>query len=233
MTLAFLLNVAGCATTATSNPAVTDVDIDASIGTVDLAGLQTAMASGALIVDARGAGSFANGHIDDAINIPCRDDDALSRLPEDKAHQVIFYCGGPKCPASSKAATKAIALGHTNVAEFKGGFPVWLEAKHPIPVLDLAEVNTATANGAMLVDARSAESYAAGHIDGAINIPCRDRDAYSQLPENKDTQLIFYCGGPQCRASNKGALKAMMRGHMNVAEFKGGFPAWSATQSAQ
>ena len=52
-----------------------------------------------------------------------KDAEAMSRLPEDKNHQVIFYCGGPKCPASNIAATKAVALGYTNINEFKAGFP--------------------------------------------------------------------------------------------------------------
>jgi 3-mercaptopyruvate sulfurtransferase SseA len=48
----------------------------------------------------------------------------------------------------------------------------------------------------MLIDARPPHKYIKGHIPTAINIPFSQFDELKdQLPENKSTILIFYCGG--------------------------------------
>jgi 3-mercaptopyruvate sulfurtransferase SseA len=48
----------------------------------------------------------------------------------------------------------------------------------------------------MLIDARPPHKYTKGHIPSAINIPFSQFDELKdQLPENKSTVLIFYCGG--------------------------------------
>ena len=107
------------------------------------------------------------------------------------------------------------------------------EATPEIPVYDWAQVTEAMGSGAILVDARGAQSYANGHIENAINIPCRGADeTYSVLPADRNTQVVFYCGGPACSASNKGATAAARLGYTNVAEYKGGYPEWKSQQPA-
>lgn len=107
------------------------------------------------------------------------------------------------------------------------------EASVEIPVFNWDQVSAAMGNGAILVDSRGANSYAKGHIEGAISVPCKSGDeGYAALPEDKATQLIFYCGGPACSASNKGALAASERGYTKLAEYKGGYPEWKSQQPA-
>ena len=107
------------------------------------------------------------------------------------------------------------------------------EAGVEIPVYTWDQVNEAVSAGAVLVDARGATSYANGHIDGAINIPCSGPDeTYTVLPQDRDTQVIFYCGGPACSASTKGALAASRLGYTKLAEYKGGYPDWKSRQPA-
>ena len=100
-----------------------------------------------------------------------------------------------------------------------------------IPHLNWDQVSKDMAAGAVLVDARRSTSFTEGHIAGAINVPVSDDNAYANLPSDKNTKLIFYCGGPACSASTKCAKKARAAGYVNVAEFKGGFPEWSEKQS--
>lgn len=46
----------------------------------------------------------------------------------------------------------------------------------------------------LLIDVRSPEEYASGHIPGAINIPHKSIDNYlSALLEHKDKPIILYC----------------------------------------
>ncbi len=48
-----------------------------------------------------------------------------------------------------------------------------------------------------LIDSRPAARYSASHLPGAISIPVPQmKDLQGMLPEDKDTLLIFYCGGP-------------------------------------
>ena len=53
------------------------------------------------------------------------------------------------------------------------------------------------ANETMLVDARPKKAkYDKGHIPSAISIPDSEFDKLKgKLPADKDTPLIFYCGG--------------------------------------
>jgi rhodanese-related sulfurtransferase len=74
------------------------------------------------------------------------------------------------------------------------------------------------------LDARDEQSYNAGHINGAVLYTS------SQLPANKNTPLVFYCGGLKCPASAKAAKKAIELGYTNVMVFKGGWAEWSKSQ---
>ncbi len=215
------------------------------VAVYDWAQTEQAVAAGAVIVDARSPASYENGHIAGAINVPCKDDSAFANLPADKNTQLVFYCGGPACSASNKAASAAAAKGYTRVAEYKGGYPEWAKANgievkpaaraavDGIPVLAWADVQAAVNGGALLVDARSAESFQKGHIAGAINVPYKDDAAYAGLPQDKAKQLIFYCGGPACSASTKCATTARDKGYSTVAEYRGGYPEWEKAQAAQ
>jgi rhodanese-related sulfurtransferase len=52
--------------------------------------------------------------------------------------------------------------------------------------------------GVMIIDSRPAKpKYVNGHIPSAVNIPDSQFDKMkAQLPEDKNTLLIFYCEGP-------------------------------------
>jgi rhodanese-related sulfurtransferase len=76
--------------------------------------------------------------------------------------------------------------------------------------------------GAMVIDARDADSYTAGHIDGAVNY------SQAQLPADKSAALVFYCGGTKCPAAQRAANKAIEEGYTNVMVFRGGWAEWQA-----
>lgn len=49
-------------------------------------------------------------------------------------------------------------------------------------------------NGAILVDVRSPEEYAEGHVEGAKNIPIDSLPgSLSKFGENKDQEIVLYC----------------------------------------
>jgi 3-mercaptopyruvate sulfurtransferase SseA len=64
-----------------------------------------------------------------------------------------------------------------------------------VPRVSLEDAKTATENGtAIIVDVRSAESFASGHIPGAVNIPLGLIEADpSALDLEEDEWIITYC----------------------------------------
>lgn len=49
-------------------------------------------------------------------------------------------------------------------------------------------------SGALLIDVRTAEEFAGGHLDGAINIPYEQIDALvAAIGDDKQRQVVLYC----------------------------------------
>jgi rhodanese-related sulfurtransferase len=82
----------------------------------------------------------------------------------------------------------------------------------------------------MIIDSRpAARKYDIGHIPGAVNIPDTQFDelAPKMLPPDKSKLLIFYCEGPDCVLSHKGAFKAEKLGYTNIVVYTEGYPEWA------
>lgn len=59
----------------------------------------------------------------------------------------------------------------------------------------------------VLIDVRSPELYAKGHVPGAINIP-HGKIIESRMNEYpKDTIFVVYCAGPHCNGAHRGAIR--------------------------
>lgn len=79
----------------------------------------------------------------------------------------------------------------------------------------------------VLVDALSEEDFLKLHLPGAINIPAdRVRQLASELIPNKDVEVIVYCAGPECHASDKAASEFNAMGYSNVRRYVGGKHDW-------
>jgi phage shock protein E len=65
------------------------------------------------------------------------------------------------------------------------------------------EARRLVGNGAVLLDVRTPEEFATGHIDGAINIPVDDLDGRLSEVGDKDKPVIVYCrsGSRSARAA--------------------------------
>ncbi|HOU93518.1 MAG TPA: rhodanese-like domain-containing protein [Polyangiaceae bacterium] len=58
--------------------------------------------------------------------------------------------------------------------------------------VDGGEAQTLVANGALLVDVRTASEYAAGHVDGAVNLPLAELpDRLAELDASR--AVVVYC----------------------------------------
>lgn len=104
------------------------------------------------------------------------------------------------------------------------------DAGYPVPV-DLATLQAEIAAGALLVDARIAESYAEGHLPGSVSLPLAD--AETGLPGFRDRvpatrPLVTYCNGHGCPDSFDLAVMLREAGFHRVMVFEGGVPEWQA-----
>jgi rhodanese-related sulfurtransferase len=88
--------------------------------------------------------------------------------------------------------------------------------------------------GVMIIDARPKKAkYDKGHIPMAVSIPDTYFDKMTaKLPADKDTLLIFYCGGLKCKLSHKSAFKAEKLGYTNIKVFAEGYPAYKTLAGA-
>ena len=77
----------------------------------------------------------------------------------------------------------------------------------------------------VVIDARSPEAYAQGHIPGAVNIPHRTMSADTTAHLDKAALIVTYCDGIGCNASTKGALRMLELG-FRVKELIGGLDWW-------
>lgn len=76
-------------------------------------------------------------------------------------------------------------------------------------------------NGATLIDVRTAEEFAAGHIEGAINIPFDNIvNGISTLTLSPDSEIILYCrSGRRSGIADKSLAEAGFANTMNAGGF--------------
>lgn len=93
---------------------------------------------------------------------------------------------------------------------------------------DCADVHGAMASGEpdfVLLDTRSPELYAQGHVPGALNLP------HGKIVEIKlrdypmDTLFVVYCAGPHCNGAHRGAERLARLGRP-VKLMIGGVTGW-------
>jgi rhodanese-related sulfurtransferase len=79
--------------------------------------------------------------------------------------------------------------------------------------------------GIVVVDARTPETYARGHVPGSINMPHRTIDSSTAASLPRDNVIVTYCDGIFCNASTKAAAKLTALG-FRVKEMLDGMEGW-------
>ena len=75
----------------------------------------------------------------------------------------------------------------------------------------------------VVVDVRTAQDFAKGHIPGAINLPREKWDSLQGL--SRDKTNVVYCYTQQCHLAANACLHFSSRGYP-VMELEGGFEEW-------
>ena len=93
---------------------------------------------------------------------------------------------------------------------------------------DCWDVHAALAGGApgfVLVDVRSPESFARGHVAGAVSIPHARLTERTLASYGADVLFVVYCNGPHCNGADKAALRLARMGRP-VKKMIGGIEGW-------
>jgi len=77
-----------------------------------------------------------------------------------------------------------------------------------------------------LFDARPVKTFGKAHIPGAKPAHPKDGNFLSLLPANKNTLLVFYCGGATCPFTAAAVDLAGKAGYTNIKGYQAGLPGW-------
>ncbi len=77
----------------------------------------------------------------------------------------------------------------------------------------------------VLLDVRSSEMYAKGHVPGAVSLPHSQITAETLADYQADTLFVVYCAGPHCNGTERGAIRLARLGRP-VKKMIGGITGW-------
>ena len=80
-------------------------------------------------------------------------------------------------------------------------------------------------DGFLVLDVRSPQAYAAGHVPGAINLPHRRITEQALEAHPADTLFVVYCNGPHCNGADRAAARVAKLGR-RVKKMIGGVEGW-------
>jgi len=192
---------------------------------------------GVEIIDSRPyLGKHAKGYIPTSISIPDTEfEKKADLLPKDKKALLIFYCEGPTCKLSHSSARKAEKLGYSNVVVYPGGYPDWIAHEGVYESVGTEYVREKLEKGEpmVLIDARPLSKFLEGAIPGSLSIPDSVGDTrMGLLPADKKSEIVYYCGGFDCKLSHTSAIRAKKAGYASVKVYEAGYPAWTEKYGA-
>lgn len=162
-----------------------------------------------VLIDLRPPAAVQKGHIPRAVNIPApRLAASEQQFPAYKGAPIVFYC---EQDAELSAALELMRdWGYTNATVFPGGIATWQAAGNELVKgaaattisyvrklgageIGIKEFEASVSEGStLIVDARSAEEFAKGHLPKALNIPAEEMARrFAEIPAGKPP--IIHC----------------------------------------
>ena len=204
--------------------------------TVEALAERTGTVAGLQLVDVRNPGETASGTIHGAVTTPVPA--LVDRVGElDPDRPTVVYCAGGY--RSSLAASLLRSQGFADVSDLLGGFGAWAGAGLPVeqaadddrpvpftPVIELDPVSAAAAldEGAILLDVREPDEWAAGHAPAATWVPMAQIPSrIDELPRDRRIVAVCRAGGRSARVA-----EALIGSGFDVANLTGGMQAWDA-----
>lgn len=184
-----------------------------------------------VLVDSRPLPRFQQGTIPGAINVPYPAwDKVVGRLPKDKEALIVFFCPGETCQMSPLSQRKAIEAGYKNTKVYHQGVPEWETKDYLVTRPEFVKAAYVDKDiPSVILDVRSAEESASGHIKGAVNLPAAALKAQLKtFPDPKlKAPIIVYDGrgGADAVAAARMLVKA---GQTNVQVMEQGLLGWQS-----
>ncbi|RVC57160.1 MAG: ArsR family transcriptional regulator [Mesorhizobium sp.] len=118
-------------------------------------------------------------------------------------------------------------VGERNVAEVNRVMADYFHARDALEAVSREDLVSRLHDGLVTVlDVRSEDEFALGHLPGALNIPLADLEhRLAELPANRE--VIAYCRGPYCVLSFEAVASLRARGYV-VHRLEDGYPEWKA-----
>lgn len=181
----------------------------------------------ALVVDVRPTAEYAREHIHGALSNPFRSAYAiwLGWLVASET-KLLFVLGDTPL---QRVVDESLLVGHERlVGWLEGGMDAWRESGRPLArsgLIDAPHARRALSDGAVALDVREPDEFAAGHIEGALHLPLGSLTRrLDEAPRYRP--LVVYCGHGERAASAVSLLEA--RGFESLLNLDGGFAAWRA-----
>lgn len=106
--------------------------------------------------------------------------------------------------------------GRSDAAPARGPAPTRAVSGRVPPPIDGAEAHRLVAEGAFLLDVRTPGEYAAGHAEGAVNIPVSELESrLGELP--RDKTIISYCASG---GRSRSAVALLRAEHFEVRDLR-------------
>jgi glyoxylase-like metal-dependent hydrolase (beta-lactamase superfamily II)/rhodanese-related sulfurtransferase len=186
-----------------------------ALGGLDVSAVETLVADGAVIVDARQVEPFAAGHIPGSLSIPLRPQFAswLGWLVA-RDSTIVFVLDHDQDRA--ELVRQCLAIGYERLAgELAGGLEGWRSEARPVVRVALVTADDIVGT---LVDVRQRNEFAAGHVPGAVHMELGDTaEQSSGLPAGP---LTVMCGHGERAMSALSILEA--QGRTDIAVLVGG-----------
>ncbi len=93
---------------------------------------------------------------------------------------------------------------------------------------DCWDVNAALSGGHqgfVVLDVRSPQLFASGHVPGAVSLPHGRIDERNLAPYPADVLFVVYCAGPHCNGADRAAIRVARLGRP-VKKMVGGVTGW-------
>lgn len=119
----------------------------------------------------------------------------------------------------------ALSLIITPIPSMACGKVVHSEPNVKIEKISMEDLKKAIADKkATIIDCNSSESYAEGHISGALSN--KADDVVSKLPADKSAMVVCYCEDDKSASWKSGTIRLTKLGYTNVKLYSGGLKEW-------
>jgi len=215
----------------TRERATLDKNLEQVLHPIDLDEVLRMGDAGAQILDVRDPAEYAKGHVAGSLNIGLGGQYATwAGTLLDRAKPIVIIAEPGR---EEEAALRLGRIGFDHVKGYlKGGMEalaarsdlVWPTERLSAPMV--AE-ELAGADPPLVLDIRNPREWAAGHIDGSVNIPLNHlQERIGEIP--RDRRIAVHCAGGY--RSSIAASILHQHGMTRLIEMAGGLAAWEAAQ---